>query len=442
MRNSSDGYDANGNQTSRGGDTFSYDHENRLTEVRIGGGAPNPCYDFNGDGVVDGSDISEISNYFGGQEPFYDLNGDGFVDGTDINRVGGQFGQFCPSRFSYNGDGLRVGRAGSHLNWKYVWDVAAGLPVILKETDSHNELDGHGTNNTYVYGLDLISVTDRTGAQSYFLYDGLGSVTGITDGNGNLGSSFAYDVFGDIRSGSGGGTESEFRFTGEQRDPQLQRNFYYLRARYYDPAIGRLVSRDPVEGLATSPQTQNRYAYAGSDPVNRIDPTGLCHRQLGGDALCLLVHRVNTGEDKEGAGFTITCSGQDFECLPRLARPLPTPPCEAIPGSTCCYTPQEPAGFICGTGSYAWLGAILDALTSECAQGIAAGLAAGLLISGSVVSGAVIIQSGGLVTTSVGAAATSAAGIGAYALGPVPSETLTNIGTYTYNSILGIGECY
>ncbi len=262
------GYDANGNQTSRGGDAFSYDHENRLTEVRIGGGAPNPCYDFNGDGVVDGTDVSQISNYFGGQEPFYDLNGDGFVDGTDITAVGGQFGQFCTSRFSYNGDGLRTARAGSHLNWKYVWDVAVGLPVILKETDSHNELDGHGTNNTYVYGLDPISVTDRTGAQSYYLYDGLGSVTGVTDASGNLVSSFTYDVFGEIRSASSGGNESEFRFTGEQRDPQLQRNFYYLRARYYDPTIGRLLSQDPLPG-------GNPYAYVGNNPVNLVDPSGL-----------------------------------------------------------------------------------------------------------------------------------------------------------------------
>ena len=35
-------------------------------------------------------------------------------------------------------------------------------------------------------------------------------------------------MFGAIRSGSG---VSEFRFTGEQRDTQLNRNLYYLRAR-------------------------------------------------------------------------------------------------------------------------------------------------------------------------------------------------------------------
>jgi hypothetical protein len=42
----------------------------------------------------------------------------------------------------------------------------------------------------------------------------------------------------------------------------------YLRARYYDPATGRFLGRDPVPYL-------QRYAYAGSNPVNLTDPTGL-----------------------------------------------------------------------------------------------------------------------------------------------------------------------
>ncbi len=57
----------------------------------------------------------------------------------------------------------------------YTWDVATGLPVILQD----------GTN-TYVYGLDLISATDAGGVQTYYMYDGLGSTTDLTDGGGNV----------------------------------------------------------------------------------------------------------------------------------------------------------------------------------------------------------------------------------------------------------------
>lgn len=63
-----------------------------------------------------------------------------------------------------------------------------------------------------------------------------------------------------------------FRFTGEQRDTES--GMYYLRARYYDPMIGRFLSQDPIPG-------GNLYAYVGNNPVNFVDPTGL-HTWEGG----------------------------------------------------------------------------------------------------------------------------------------------------------------
>ena len=49
---------------------------------------------------------------------------------------------------------------------------------------------------------------------------------------------------------------------------------YFMRARYYDPATGRFISRDPVEGAQTMPQSQNPYAYAMNNPINLSDPSG------------------------------------------------------------------------------------------------------------------------------------------------------------------------
>jgi RHS repeat-associated protein len=131
----------------------------------------------------------------------------------------------------------------------------ASLPVVLQEGRS-----------TYVWGLDLISATDKDGNQTYFLYDGLGSTTGLADDEGNVTAGYGYDVFGATRSQSGT-ADTMFRFTGEQRDSDS--GLYYLRARYYDPATGRLVTKDPIPG-------GNPYAYAGNDPVRYVDPGGLC----------------------------------------------------------------------------------------------------------------------------------------------------------------------
>ena len=62
------------------------------------------------------------------------------------------------------------------------------------------------------------------------------------------------------------------RCSGEQYDSDL--DLYYLRARYYNPATGRFLSRDPLDGNAVDPQSLHKYLYAGGDPVNSIDPTG------------------------------------------------------------------------------------------------------------------------------------------------------------------------
>jgi RHS repeat-associated protein len=61
-------------------------------------------------------------------------------------------------------------------------------------------------------------------------------------------------------------------YRGEQYDQDL--GLYYLRARYYNPATGRFLSRDPLDGNALDPKTLHKYLYAGGDPVNAMDPTG------------------------------------------------------------------------------------------------------------------------------------------------------------------------
>ena len=45
-------------------------------------------------------------------------------------------------------------------------------------------------------------------------------------------------------------------------------------ARYYNPATGRFLSRDPEDGISNNPATLHKYLYVGGDPVNGIDPLG------------------------------------------------------------------------------------------------------------------------------------------------------------------------
>ncbi|MEX1254629.1 MAG: RHS repeat-associated core domain-containing protein [Dehalococcoidia bacterium] len=73
-----------------------------------------------------------------------------------------------------------------------------------------------------------------------------------------------------------------FRFTGELQDPEVRGadlgqygGLYYLRARFYDPANGRFLSRDPWMGVVGNPQSQHAYTYVRNNPARYVDPLGL-----------------------------------------------------------------------------------------------------------------------------------------------------------------------
>jgi RHS repeat-associated protein len=173
----------------------------------------------------------------------------------------------------YNGDGLRVTRwvlpAGQALaRTDYTWDVGGALPVVLQETTD-------GASTYYVYGLDLISTIKGSDA-TFHLYDGLGSTTGLANEPGNLVKTYQYDAFGAVRATTGiDEADTSFRFTGEQQDFEASQQPLYLRARYYDPGLGRFWSRDPVHGQGLNGQSWNSYRYAFNNPANVTDPSGL-----------------------------------------------------------------------------------------------------------------------------------------------------------------------
>jgi RHS repeat-associated protein len=144
-------------------------------------------------------------------------------------------------------------------------DVGAGLPVILQ--DIRTPSGGSATTTTYLYGLGRIAETDGAGDTYFYLSDGLGSTTELTDDAGAVTDTYLYDVWGAVR-GRTGTAANDFTFTGEQQDARAQRGLVYLRARHYDPALGRFLGRDPA-GLG------HAYAYAGNNPCGFTDPTGL-----------------------------------------------------------------------------------------------------------------------------------------------------------------------
>ncbi|MCG2826041.1 MAG: hypothetical protein L6265_05560 [Thermoplasmatales archaeon] len=121
--------------------------------------------------------------------------------------------------------------------------------------------------------LDEPISIETAGGKYYYLFDGLGSVTGLTDGSGNLVSTYKYDAFGNIISETGDATLNAinpYRFTSRVYDKES--GLYYYRARYYDPNTGRFTQKDPLRSELR--EGKNLYVYVGNNPVVMVDPTG------------------------------------------------------------------------------------------------------------------------------------------------------------------------
>jgi RHS repeat-associated protein len=123
---------------------------------------------------------------------------------------------------------------------------------------------GASTEYAYFTGTDRPHSMRRNGQAYYYLTDQLGSVAAVADSTGTKRNTYTYDVWGYGSCSEQVG--NRLRYTGREYDGAT--GFYYLRARYYDPATGRFLSEDPLGGL-------NPYAYAGNNPVSLRDPSGL-----------------------------------------------------------------------------------------------------------------------------------------------------------------------
>ena len=93
----------------------------------------------------------------------------------------------------------------------------------------------------------------------------------LADGTGTATKTYAYDAFGNEKNIDASDT-NPFRYCGEYYDAET--GTIYLRARYYEPNIGRFLSEDSVTGTANDPLSLNLYTYCGNDSVNYIDITG------------------------------------------------------------------------------------------------------------------------------------------------------------------------
>jgi RHS repeat-associated protein len=144
----------------------------------------------------------------------------------------------------------------------------------------------------------------------YYEMDETGSVAAVWNTSNSMVATYTYDPYGYTVASSGSLTQN-LRWKGAQYDTVT--GLYYMRARYYDPTVGRFISEDPA-GLAAG---INPYSYADGDPVNGSDPTGLDGKCLA-PALVFVPDPTGVGGSwhcTEAVLSTVTVFGRSYGAL-------------------------------------------------------------------------------------------------------------------------------
>jgi len=145
-------------------------------------------------------------------------------------------------------------------------------------------------------GVAVEQINNTTSAVTYLHHDQQGSTRLLTGSTGTVTGKCTYAAYGTPTCE--GSTTTPLGYDGQYTNSDT--GLIYLRSRVYDPATAQFLTRDPLAAITGEP-----YSYAGDNPLNYGDPTGL----LFGVELPSL---EEVGEGIGGWGDTITFGGTEW----------------------------------------------------------------------------------------------------------------------------------
>jgi RHS repeat-associated protein len=180
-----------------------------------------------------------------------------------VEKASESAGPIVAASYGYDPMGLRALKSGADGS-KTWYMYGPGGELLYEEKES-------GESKSFVYGFGaLIGYEERTGdgerAKYFTITDNVGSVLAELAETGEVVSKTSMDPFGDHVT-SYGRREGLTRFGGKDFDEDA--GLYYFNARWYDASLGRFTTEDPAKDGG------NWYAYCGSGPLTRTDPTGM-----------------------------------------------------------------------------------------------------------------------------------------------------------------------
>jgi len=183
--------------------------------------------------------------------------------------------------YEYDAMGRLARRVGPEGTTEYIYD---GDHMLLGRTIPPGSTTAFVTEYSYFPGVDRPHAMVRGANAWYYATDHPGNVVGLVGAYNTATNQYRYDPWGQITSSSEG-VAQPLKYAARPLDAVT--GLYNMRARWYDPHMGRWVSEDPI-GLAGG---INPYAYANNSPTNHRDPSGL--KGCGG--LCYLEGVQNSG---------------------------------------------------------------------------------------------------------------------------------------------------
>ena len=183
--------------------------------------------------------------------------------------------------FAYDSDGKRVRKTsgGNTTTYYYNGNVLSGL---VKKASKDAGTAGTGTTVQFVYDTQgkpfMLRMNGKT--DYFYLYNGLGDVTGLVDSSNQVVVRYQYNSWGKVTStqdtsGVSIATLNPFCYRKYVYDPET--GLYCLGSRYYDPEVGRFVNADDTDVIFAKPQElyhKNLYVYCYNNPVVRRDLQG------------------------------------------------------------------------------------------------------------------------------------------------------------------------
>jgi RHS repeat-associated protein len=147
------------------------------------------------------------------------------------------------------------------------WFIHEGLNLSGEFDESLNLK----TSYYHAPGIDRPVVMLKNDGAYFYHTNAIGSITTLTHSDGKILTVYETDAFGNLKSPSGD-LSNPFIFTGREYEQDI--GLYYYRTRYYDPALGRFLSEDPIIADLFVPLSLNPYIYVLNNPLTFRDPLG------------------------------------------------------------------------------------------------------------------------------------------------------------------------